>query len=456
MRNTFAKLMALLMMLTLVLTGCNLIDVNQLAVIEQQRAEVEEAYSAVLAEYDGGTVTLFDAIGPFYSNYSSTAQMYAMFGMELTEEDIIAMEEQAVESEVIYAALSKEFEARGLTMEKTEEEIMAEAQAEYDEALAYYIDSASGETDEEKKANAELALYSEGYTLDRLYRLYLTDYQAAALQADVEAEITEVSEETLQAAYDEHVAADEETYTANPTYFEEDMMDDTLVVTWVPEGYRSVKHVLVIPEETVLQAVTDARSALETAQTELADLQTELETAGDDETSRTAEEVQADIDAKTAEIPALETAVADAEAACLASVQEKTDLVYAELTAGKSFDEVMAAYGEDPGMQSEPNMTNGYYVHQDSYVWDANFTAGSMALTAVGEYSAEPVISASGVHIIYYNADVTPGAIPLENVREALTEEALTNLRAEHYQECMNEWYQALNPVYYLDEWAMS
>ena len=41
MRHSFAKLMALLMALLLVLSGCNLIDVDQVAVIEEQRAEVE-------------------------------------------------------------------------------------------------------------------------------------------------------------------------------------------------------------------------------------------------------------------------------------------------------------------------------------------------------------------------------------------------------------------------------
>lgn len=454
MRRTFAKLAALLLMLSVALTGCNLIEVNQVEIINQQRAELEELYSAVLAEYDGGTVTVFDAIGPFYDNYSYTAQMYSYFGMEMTEEDFVGMQEEAVESEVINVAIAREFENRGLTLEKSEEEIQAEVDESYNSTLDYYLDMVEGETEEEKVAAAELELYREGYTRERLYDMYVADYRAAALEAAVMDEVAEVTEEELKAAYDERVAADEETYTANPTYYEEDAMDETITVCWVPEGYRAVKHVLVIPEETVLQAVTDARNALETAQSELADLEAELAGAADDKEARAADEIQADIDAKTAEIPALETAVADAEAACLESVKDKTDLIYADLAAGKSIDEVMAAYGEDPGMQSEPNMTTGYYVREDSTTWDANFTAGSMALAQVGDYSAEPVISTSGVHIIYYASDVTSGAVDLETVRESLMAQTLETKKAEHYTSCMNEWYQALNATYSMENWV--
>ena len=454
MRRTFAKLTALLLLLALALTGCNLIEVNQVEVINQERAELEELYSAVLAEYDGGVVTVFDAIGPFYNNYSYMYQMYSMFGMELTEDDFVDMQEEAVESEVIGVAVSREFEKRGLTLEKTEEEIQAEVDESYNSTLEYYMDIVEGDTEEEKVAAAELELYREGYTRERLYDMYVADYQAAALETAVMAEVTEVTEEELKAAYDEHVASDEETYSANPTYYEEDALDETITICWVPEGYRSVKHVLVIPEETVLQAVTDARDALETAQNELADLEEELAGAAEDEEARAADEIQADIDAKTAEISDLEAAATDAEAACLASVQDKTDLIYADLAAGKSIDEVMAAYGEDPGMQSEPNMSTGYYVREDSTTWDANFTAGSMELAQVSDYSAEPVISTSGVHIIYYFADVTSGAVDMETVREALTAETLETKQAEHYTNSMTEWYSALNATYSIENWV--
>jgi len=455
MRHTYVKLAALLLVLVFALTGCNLIKVDQVEIIRQERAEIEELYSAVVANYDGGDVTVFEALGPFYSNYSYMSQMYAYFGMEISDEDITSMQQEAVQTKVLDYVIEKEFENRGLSIGMTEEELRAQVDEEFAASRESYLEYSSGKTEEERIAEAELALYVEGFTPEALYESYMAQYRSEALQADVESEITEVTEEQLQAAYDERVAANQETYTAAPASYESDVTDETVgTICWVPEGYRTVKHVLVIPEEAVLQAVTDARNALKSAQDALAALETEMESAGDDEDSRTAEEIQADIDAKNAEIAAQQTAVADAEAACLASVKAKTDLIYADLAAGKGIDEVMAAYGEDPGMQSEPNMSTGYYVREDSTLWDANFTAGSMALAQVGDYSAEPVISASGVHIIYYNSDVTGGAVPMENVREALAEETLATLKTEHYTACMSEWYEAINAEYHMENWV--
>ena len=511
MRRTFAKLAALMLALTLVLSGCNLVDVDQLALIAQQREEVAETLSTVLVEYDGGTLTAQDVMPVFYSNYSYMSQIYSSMGYEVDTETVNSILEDAVQTELENRVIAAQFEERGLSLSVTEEEIAEEADSAYQTNYEYALEYASGDTDEERAANAELVLFSEGYTPEYMYNMMLSSYQADALQADVEAEVTEVTDEELQAAYDEKVAADEETYTESPTDIESDATDASSVICWRPEGYRAVKHVLVIPEDDVLQAVTDARDAVDTAEEELAALEEELaaltdddaageettdaageettdaageettdaageETTGttggaandaassdasdgttDDEAtdaSRTAEEIQADIDAKVAEIEQLEQAQAEAEAACLASVSDVTDEIYAQLEAGESFDDVMAAYGEDPGMQSEPSMTTGYYVSAESTTWDANFTAGAMALENVGDYSATPVISTSGVHIIYYYEDVPAGAVPLDEVRDALYDQTLETMREEHYTEQLAAWVEALNPVYHLDDWS--
>ena len=507
MRRTFAKLAALMLALTLVLSGCNLVDVDQLALIAQQREEVAETLSTVLVEYDGGTLTAQDVMPVFYSNYSYMSQIYSSMGYEVDTETVNSILEDAVQTELENRVIAAQFEERGLSLPVTEEEIAEEADTAYQTNYEYALEYASGDTDEERAANAELVLFSEGYTPEYMYNMMLSSYQADALQADVEAEVTEVTDEELQAAYDEKVAADEETYTESPTDIESDATDANSVICWRPEGYRAVKHVLVIPEDDVLQAVTDARDAVDAAEEELAALEEELAALTDDDAAdetttgaaadettgaagdettdettdatgdaandaassdasdgttdaeatdapRTAEEIQADIDAKVAEIEQLEQAQAEAEAACLASVSGVTDEIYAQLEAGESFDDVMAAYGEDPGMQSEPSMTTGYYVSAESTTWDANFTAGAMALKNVGDYSATPVISTSGVHIIYYYEDVPAGAVPLDEVRDALYDQTLETMREEHYTEQLAAWVEALNPVYHLDDWS--
>lgn len=459
MRRTFAKLMAMLLMLTLVLTGCNLIEVDQVAVIEEELAAVEKDFSAVMAEYDGGTVTKFDVVGLFCQSYNYFAELYASFGMELTEEDVNSMVEEALTTEITDRAVAIECANRGLTPGRTEEEMRAEAAQTYQETFDSYLGYVEGDTDEVRAANARYQLYLEGLTEERLYEMLLAQERYDALRAAVEAEIAEVSEEELQAAYEAKLEEDEATYTESPAQFENDVDAEDAAVCWVPEGYRTVKHVLIIPDDAaVLQAVTDARMAADLAEEELEALMTELDNVNDDEPAegevvRAAEEIQADIDAKSAEVAELKAAVEAAETACIASVQADVDQIYEKLAEGRSFDAVMEVFGEDPGMQSEPNKSIGYYVCAESNRWDPDFTAGAMALANIGDYSSEPVISTSGVHVIYYNADVVSGPVALEEVKDALYDRTLESLRAEHFEAGLLSWVEAINPVYHMEAW---
>lgn len=516
MKNTFVKLLALALALMLLLCGCGKDPMKEL---EEQRAEIEKDMNTVLAEYDGGTITKFDVMAALYGNYSYMSQFYAAMGITVDAESMNILLKDVVETEMMVRATSKQFEERGLTMARTEEEINAEADEAYQGYYDYVYEGIEAETDEVRAATVDLTLYSEGLTKDYLRNYLKANEHMAAVEEAVRAEITEVTDAELQAAYEEKVVSDEETYTTSPTRLENDMLYEDSAVCWMPGGYRTVKHVLVIPEEDVLTAVTDAREALASAQAEVEALQQELDALQDDdpveaedavaaeteetaetaaeevpaeaeetaetaateapveieeaaevpaesaeveetaegeaaEDARTAETVQKELDVKTAGLADLEAAVADAEAACLASVQSDLDVIYGKLEEGKSFDAVMEVFGEDPGMQREPVMSDGYYVCADSVQWDANFKAGAMLLENVGDYSAEPVISTSGVHIIYYNADVPAGVVALEEVHDALYDLTLETKRTEHYNAQVEEWIAALNPVYHLDAWV--
>ena len=249
------------------------------------------------------------------------------------------------------------------------------------------------------------------------------------------------------------------------------MTSDSTTVYWMPEGYRTVKHILVVPDSEVLAAVTTARSDLTAAEDNIEALRTELDAVNNPEDTeegeaeeadeaeeaeepeeteapRTAEEIQADIDAAEASLDGLKEAVEKAEADCLASVQDKLDEIYGKIEAGEDFDSLIEAYGEDPGMQNEPTKTRGYYVCANSTNWDANFTAGAMALANVGDVSETPVISTSGVHIIRYESDVTPGAVALDEIHDTLYEDTLETMKQDHFDSELESWISALNPQY--------
>ena len=113
MDRKLRKFAALLAVLCLTLTGCNLIGVDPLMQIAEDRAAVSDVYETVLAEYDGGTVTVADIIYDFNYQWSYYYQLYAMAGMELDEETVAMLRDSCVDAAVQRAAQGVEAERRG-------------------------------------------------------------------------------------------------------------------------------------------------------------------------------------------------------------------------------------------------------------------------------------------------------------------------------------------------------
>ena len=472
MRHALVRLTGLLIVLMLVLTGCNLIGIDPIMQLDEDMAAAKEKYSAVVAEYDGGQILQEDVMGSLNSEYSYMSQLYAMYGINMNASMLTDLQQSVVENAVQNVAVAKELEARGLALsDEKAEEVRTTAEENYKTAHDSILESVTGETEEEREKRAEYELYLAGYTQDALYNIQLASAQYELIEETVEGEVTEVTDEQLQAAYETAVSEDETNYAESYGSFESAMTSDSTTVYWMPEGYRTVKHILVVPDSEVLAAVTTARSDLTAAEDNIEALRTELDAVNNPEDTeegeadeaeeaeepeeteapRTAEEIQADIDAAEASLDGLKEAVEKAEADCLASVQDKLDEIYAKIEEGEDFNSLIEAYGEDPGMQNEPTKTRGYYVCANSTNWDANFTAGAMALANVGDVSETPVISTSGVHIIRYESDVTAGAVALDDVRDALYEDTLETMKHDHFTEGLESWIAALNPVYHID-----
>ena len=89
-----------------------------------------------------------------------------MFGMSMDDEMIAQLKNQALEYAVQSRLLAAEFDRRGLTLDKTEEELNAESDKTYNDQLDYCIQQIADGTDAEKKASAELILFSQGLTIE--------------------------------------------------------------------------------------------------------------------------------------------------------------------------------------------------------------------------------------------------------------------------------------------------
>ena len=457
MDRKLRKFAALLAVLCLTLTGCNLIGVDPLMQIAEDRAAVSDVYETVLAEYDGGTVTVADIIYDFNYQWSYYYQLYAMAGMELDEETVAMLRDSCVDAAVERAAQNAEAERRGIAL--TEEELAEAEQTArqlYDESYASLLSQATDADEDVRAARTEYELYASGQDYETILAYYTAEALNSKLREQEDAGITDPGEESIEQAYDQRVESDEANYADSPASFESAMTSGTLV-TWMPEGYRTVKHILVIPDESVLTPYQEAKSELDTMQSELDSLNEQLLAATDDDPAEGEE--AADPAALETQIAAQEAAIAAAEEAlqpladaCFADVQDTLDEIQSRLDAGEDFQTLIDEYGEDPGMQNEPTATVGYYVSADSTTWDTAFRDAAMLLSNVGDVS-EPVLSMSGVHIIRYESDVTPGPVPLDDVRDQLFDEALTAAREEHYGALLDEWVAAIHPVYHYDAW---
>lgn len=448
MNAKIAKVLGLVLVLALVLSGCNLIEVDADMQADEDIAKLDKQFSKVVASYDGGEVTANDVMGEFTNNYSQTYYLYQYyFGYSMTADEVHSLMEESIDQHVRNAIVAEHFDE---TMELSAEELAEVetlAQESFETAQTGALDAAEGKTDKEKQANTRVLLKQEGLTYDSIYANQLVSTKVSKMEQSLRDAVTEVSDEDLQAAYDAKVAEQQESYTDGSS-FESDMSGDSAIVCWMPEGYRTVKHILVIPETELMDAYKTAVSDLSSAQSTLEGYQAELAALNDDdatEGARTAEEIQADIDAAEASVASAQSTLDAAAQACLDSVKDKTDEIYARLEAGEDFEALIAEYGEDPGMQNEPTSSRGYYVSAASTNWEVNFRDAAMALENVGDYTAEPVLSGSGMHIIRYESDVTAGPVALDEVRDALYEQTLTELQEANVTDTIEAWVAERN-----------
>ena len=485
MKHALVRLTGLLIVLMLVLTGCNLIGIDPIMQLDEDFAKLEKKYSGVVASYEGGEIKQADVMASLNSQYSYMSQLYSMYGLSMSSDVLESVEQTVVEGAVQDVAIARQMEALGLTLDEEKlAEIQAETDEHYQEAYDSFYATATGDTEEEKVKRTEYELAVSGYTREAIYNIEIAEANAEVVEQAVRDAAPEVTDEDLKAAYEDKVSEDEETYAESLGDFESAMTSEDEIVCWMPEGYRTVKHILLIPDQETVTAFTTARTAYDEAQSDLQALKDELDALehpdddadeadeadevdeADEESDpdtddaeaepRTAEEIQADIEAAETSVASLQADLEKAEADCTANVQDRLDEVYAKIEAGDDFGALIEAYGEDPGMQNEPTKTRGYYVSADSVNWDAAFTKGAMALENVGDITTTPVVSGSGVHIIRYESDVTAGAVPYEQVQEALREETVETKKDEYYDTQLESWIEALNPEYHLDAFDLS
>ena len=352
----------------------------------------------VIATINGLPLTKSD----IFTVFDVYSQQAAAMGMDMSTPE----SQQSLFTFAANTAMrDKIVEAKGIELgydQFTPEEISSfsdRAQTEYDEtfkSLEAYA-PAEGQTPEETKAQIDQYFQDSGYTPERVAQSFQSDAIKDRVLTFATKDV-DVTDADVQAAYDTAVEAAKARYAENPAAYGSDS-SGSAVVYYTPEGYRSVKHILVTTSPEIQQL------SAELAQAEEADR------AG----------IQEKIDA------------------LLEEVQPKLDEIDARIQSGEDFQVLIDEYGEDGGMKGGTTAETGYFMCEGTTTYVPEFTAAGMALEKVGDIS-QPILTNYGYHIIRYHDDVPAGPIAFESVAPSLKAQLLTEAQNAAFAEAINEW----------------
>lgn len=367
-------------------------------------AFADEEVPAVALTVDGREIT------------KAEVQQYAQYQLDGGYTDTLDYE-AAMEDLILNAIAVNKIAELGLDQytEEEKEAFRLDAQKEWKDAIDAYVQFYLAEDTEEARAQAEadaIAYYTAyGYSEEALFENALLNNSFTLLQEHMLAgeEIT-VTEEEIQTTYNTSAENDKLQFEGNIYMYELYQQYYGYESLYTPEGYRGVTHILLDVDETLLSDYQTIRAAAEEEGSEV-----------------TVEDVE------------------KARQAVLASRQEDLDAIYGRLENGESFETLIAEFGTDPGMGNPDYLRDGYAVHKESLMYDADFTAGAFSekMVKVGDVS-DPVVSSFGIHILYYLRDLPAGIAQMSDETHVQIEEyLLTTKQNQRINDVMAQWRAA-------------
>lgn len=376
---------------------------------------------------------------------------------ELTEEENAEVEEYADSMTDLYKMLIRYQNYPDLeTVEEEQERLAAAAEATPGEATP--SEATAGEP-QEPVATVTDAMLDEmltndlntiGYTHDYFVRTQTMDKQNEKLRAHTYEDV-EVTDEQVKGEFDSRVAAQKETYDANPAAYAS-AENSGAELYYMPAGYRGVKNLLIQLSQEKRDEISALRSELTTAQNLLTSGNDDLEELKAQDTAEYDEEALASYNEQ---IATLEEQVTTAQAtidetqgkldeatdAAFAEILPKAEEVLAKAQAGEDFDALIETYGEDTGMVAEPNKSRGYLVCDGLSLYEQSFQDAAMALENVGDVSGELVKTNYGYHILQYAGEIAGGEVEYtDEIKDEIFSEMLEEAQNAAYEAAVTQW----------------
>ena len=439
-------LLAMLLALTLLLSGCALIVKDE---------AVDNATEIIRM---GDQVITKDKVKAEVQNQlDSMAYYYSLYGSSFdatSAENIAAAQEEAVNALKEDLALTAKAAELGLDQLTAEEEEKAKtsAQESYDSALDYVktnmLQDSGLEGEELDKAAAD-KLTELGVSLDA----YIESAKKTAIDDKLREYVIKdvaVTDEEIKTEYDSRVEKDKETYGENAGSWASAANNGTTLY-YTPAGVRRVKQILTKfkdEDQTAIddakKAQTDANTAVTAANAKVSAAQETLDTEGITEEIKT--EAEADLKAANEELEKANTdldaankAVEDATNKAFENIAADADEILKQLKDGADWQTLMDEKNQDPGMKSNEK---GYAVATGMTGFDSAFVDAAMALAKPGDVSDKIKGSSYGYYIIRYDSDEAEGAVSLDDVKETISSALLSTKQNEAYNAAKEQWVE--------------
>lgn len=317
-----------------------------------------------------------------------------------------------------------------------------EANKEWEAALDQYVKQyLSEDTDAARAKTREegVAFYtSRGLTEEKLFDSCKYNASVDKMRNYLVGNY-EPSEEEINTLFNEVGANYQAQYEGNIAMYETMTQLSGQESWYTPEGYRGIIHILLKVDPAVLEQYTAMQAAYE-----------EQAKAGEKAAQPEASaQPEATTDADPVTEPVTEQQVNDARQAVLDSKKKEIDDIYDRLANGEKFEDLIKQYGEDPGMEREDFLKNGYSVHKDSAIYDPVFTKAAFSdkMQKVGDVS-DPAVGTFGIHILKYQRDVPSGLVMTDNIRTEIVNYLKAKKEAAAFEEAITGWEKALTITY--------
>ena len=410
--NTVKRAFAVLLTLLLTLSALAEEDINALRreneILKNRLAAYEDP--GVVAVFDVGQVRFDEVYEAFQQQMEIYSELSKVLGVDLTlsPEEQISLQMEITRDLAMNRLIDSYLAAQGaeLISKQEEEALYQKAQQEYaliyQENLSYYEET--GLAEDEAQLMAERYMLENGLGVEDLFESELESRRRAAL-TELFVGDARPDEAQLQAFYDELLSSDQAYYSESPADYPTDALYNDVPPLWVPEGCRRVRLLILGFDEDDMIAYDELLSREDPPAEELDQLFSHL--------------------------------------------TEQAEDIAQRLEAGESL-AALAAERESPLLPSELLNPDGIVVNEAFDLIGDEAIQAAMALSQQGEIS-RPVRCPWGLLFIQYLGEVTPGPRPLDEVREAISNMALSSLREQRYAEKLDQLARDARLTFFFD-----